>query len=376
MQSSYSRNHKTDRAFALECCDNLKHNFGVDLVPILTDDSLSLARRRSKALRVLLEAAVNRADESEDRAEWASPPGVDESAFLKAVAEETEVDIEPNISYPEANFAYLKNLQGTALKDFLYSTAKRFENMANAKTPAALAIDISIGGMMSVGVPMAVGTYQAMRAGQTLVAALRTSITNLGMKTAVAFVVAVLVALLLYLILENPKKCLGMVCNNTDSNLVVSKWRNGVDGGGDSNLYMEHGAMKSYMEDYEGGILTKQVQINARFFFEKGDKDNAFFAGIYFAEKNAGFYGAMGVMVFTGLPAGARFAHLFACPYTENNGANVAISGSLNIEALYEELYRTRNVRVQRTSSGYNMTATVDDARGGIIGCMATIEKA
>ena len=196
------------------------------------------------------------------------------------------------------------------------------------------------------------------------------------MKTAVGTVIIVLAGLLMWLLFENPKKLLGMVLNNTDGNLIVSNWRNGVDKNNNSDLWMQHGNMQKFMQDYQGGDLTKKIQLNARVVFGPGDPDNCVYGGIYFADKNAGFLGAEGLMIFQANNTPLRFAHMFAVPYTKDNGTNMTmVSGSPNLETLYRQLYDNRKVRVNVTSGDYNMTSTVNDPRGGVVGCIASITK-
>ncbi|PNB36201.1 hypothetical protein C1X73_37870, partial [Pseudomonas sp. FW305-130] len=83
------------------------------------------------------------------------------------------------------------------------------------KTPGQLAIEISVSSLFSIGVSMAKLTWTAWRGGATFLNALRSGITSMGMKTAIAVIVIVLVAFLLYLFLENPKKVLALVFNDT-----------------------------------------------------------------------------------------------------------------------------------------------------------------
>ncbi|MGQ7378966.1 hypothetical protein ACTGVF_11275, partial [Streptococcus suis] len=143
-------------------------------------------------------------------------------------------------------------------------------------------------------------TWTAWRGGATFLNALRAGITTLGMKTAITIIVIVLVAFLLYLFLENPKKVLALVFNDTAEDLVVTNWRAGVEGGTGGNLYVAHGHMENFMQDHASGDLDSPiVQIRQRFFFEPNDPDNVVFGGIYFADRNFGLRGSEGVMLFT-----------------------------------------------------------------------------
>lgn len=357
---------------AQEIIGNFKTNLGVDLLPILQDESLSFAARRRRATVALVDALASRAAQSADAAEWQDEGN--SAAFLRADAE--TVDVEPNIVVSEANAKTLEGFQGTQIYDYMYSLTKRMENMANTTSEGELALQIVGGGMISIGVPMAVGTIRAYRAGQTLLAAVRTGIRSIGMKTAIVTITFVLVAFLLWLILENPKQMLGMVLNDTDNNLEVTNWRQGISGGSGSNLYMKHGTMEAFPADYENGNLNKVIQINARAYFGPDDPDNAVYAGIYFANKNAGLLGAEGTMIFSSNNGSLQFAHEFAVPYSNDNGVNIALyDGSVSIQTLNDTLYDTRQVRVVKSQGGFSMTATANDARGGVVASISSITQ-
>lgn len=360
-----------------EIIANLRNHFGVDIGPVLRDRTRTYAQRRTAATRMLLDVAVNLADESADRAEWASPAGINEDEAVERLLAEAEVDIEPNIAYQQTTFRQLRDLQGVDVKDYLYSLTKRFENASKATSAGMMALEITGGAALSVGIPMAIGTIRALRAGQTLLAAVRSGITSIGLKTAVATIVIVLVGFLLWLIFENPKQCLGMVLNDTDYDLVVKDWKAGADNTNpNSALYMNHGSMKSFMQDYLDGDLTKKIQIKKRAFFGPDDPDNAVYAGIYFGDKNAGFYGAEGLMVFTGTEGSLQIGHLFAVPYSNDNGTNMAfLTGKPDMKSTFQSLYDSRQVRAERSGGGYAMTSTMDNARGGTVGCIATISQ-
>jgi hypothetical protein len=68
-------------------------------------------------------------------------------------------------------------------------------------------------------------------------------------------------------------------------------WRKGVDGGRGGDLYLRHGAMRSFPQDYEEGEYDQVIQINKRIHFGKGNAQNAAYAGIFFTEKNNGLFG-------------------------------------------------------------------------------------
>jgi hypothetical protein len=366
--------HLTSKQFAEQILDSLERDLDVDLRPIFADNSKSEAQRRLAVSARLMEALIERAENSPDRAEWVSEQDEDHK-FLRAFSS-GEVDIEPNLCYDVENVGTLKSFRGDEIKDFLYSLTKRFENMSKVTNPAILAAQIVGGGMISVSIPMAAGTIQALRAGQTLVAAVKAGITNVGMKTAIAAVVIMLAALLIWLFLENPKKFLGMVINQTDSNLVVNDWRKGIDGDTGGDLFMRHGSMVSFPEDYESGRLTKKVQISKM--DRIGPKDDLCYAGIFFANKNFGGYGVEGVAIYSAQDGSAKFAQLFACPYSEDNGTAVRVlnGATKDVPALFREMYPKRKTQDTTSSGGFTLVSTVNDNRGGVVGCITCFSKA
>ena len=153
---------------------------------------------------------------------------------------------------------------------------------------------------------------------------MRSGITRIGMASAIGCIALALVALVAWLIAINPKKILGVIINGTASTIVVKNWRAGVDGAKGSDLFMKHGSMNSFMQDYELGDLSKVIQINARLDFGEGLDERICAAGLFFADKNIGVYGAEGVMILTAGDGAFEIAHMFAVPYNKDNGTNVS----------------------------------------------------
>ncbi|HUR83149.1 MAG TPA: hypothetical protein VM733_20500 [Thermoanaerobaculia bacterium] len=364
--------HLKSRQVAEEILANLKKDVGVDLLPIFLDTTRDARELRREAATRLFEALVARAQNSNDAAEWT---GSDEGV-LRAFA--ADVDVEPNMIYTEENLKTLKGMRGQEIYDYLYSLTKRFEAMSKATSPGQLALQIIGAGLLSVSVPMAIGTIQALRvAGTTVAAALRAGIANIGMKTAVLAIAVALTTLIWWLIHDNPKKILGLVINETDEHLVVRNWRAGTEGGTGADLYMAHGDMKSFPQDYEEGVLAKKIQINKRAYFGPGDKENACYAGIFFAEKKTGFYGTEGIIVFSSTEGTPRFAQVFACPYTKDNGtAGRVLNGWPDVQKLFDDLYDKRQVNFSTKEHGHEFVSSVNDARGGVAACISSFRKA
>ncbi|WP_430430591.1 hypothetical protein [Oceanicaulis sp.] len=364
--------------FAMQVIERLNARYGVRLDLILTNPALSLSERRRTAQAMLIEAAVEQVSRAEeDSNEEPSELAPEFEAMLKADGD--AVEIEPNYIVSEHNAEVIATYRGQDLYDYVFTLTKRFENMSAAKSEGQLAIEIVSGGLVSVGVPMAFYTIKALRAGSALLGAVKIGVTSLGMKTAIATVVIILVAFLLYLLLENPKKILGIVLNNTDQNFVVNNWRKGLDGDSGSDLYMAHGEMKSFMQDNETGDLdSPKVQLKSRFFFSPGDPDNSVCAGVFFADRNFGFRGSEGVMVFSSKEkSDLRVALQFAVPYTKDNGTNIKTldKAPSDMDALFRDMYNGRKVHIARTEKDLRLESTVNDARGGVVALISCITQ-
>ena len=375
MELTYEYSHLSPKQFAEQIIDRLNTTFGVDLKSIFENDTLSNEQKVRKARVLLLEGILNEFDYSVSDVDLTSASDFDEDAFLTLLSE--GADIEPNFSLLEKDAQYLMSLTGDDIKTYLFNLTKRFENMATARTPGQLAIELVAGGLLSVGVPAAINTIKALKAGSTVLNAVRAGIMGIGMKTAIAAVVIALATLLLFLFLDNPKKILGMVINDTDSNLIVKDWKKGVNGNKNGDLFMAHGHMADFMEDNENGLGSPAIQIRSKINFGAGDKENVVFAGIYFANRNFGLRGAEGVMIFSSKTSALRFAHMFAVPYVNDNGTNMKLitQDVKDIETLYRELYNSKGVCVEVSEGGYRLRSCVNHARGGVVACIASISK-
>ena len=358
-------NELVGRDFAKTICKDLEIEFDVDLLSILLSNEQSQKQKFRNAVTELSEVILYRVYENNEelRQKWG------EKDFHNLLND--KIEIEPNIAISEEDALYLSDLTGEKLTQYLFTLTKRFENMSKAKSEAMLVAEMLTSGVIAVGVPCTILVIKGLRAGQTLSAAMLAGIKGIGLKTVMVAVVAVLVSLLYYLLWENPKKILGMVINNTDENLIVKDWETGK-----GDLFMQHGEMVNFMQDNEDGLASDILQLKQRLFFGEGDKDNVVFAGFYFADRNIGFRGSEGVMIFSSKTSNMKFAHMFAVPYVNDNGTNIGpILGSPNLEELYRNLYDHRKVRVDFIEDNYRYTSTVNDPRGGVIGCIASIHK-
>ena len=169
-----------------------------------------------------------------------------------------------------------------------------------------------------------------------------------------------------------------MVINNTADHFVVKDWQKGTDGAKNGDLFMQHGQMVDFMQDNENERLdSPKIQLRGKMSFGPDDPDNAVFAGIYFGDRNFGLRGAEGVMIFTSTTSSLRFAHMFAVPYFNDNRTNIRLitQDVGDIEALYREMYNSAQVSVDRKEGGYHLRSSVNDPRGGVVGCIAAISR-
>jgi len=364
------------QAGALDIGHRLEERHGIRLLDVIRNDALSISRKRELMTTRLLESLLTDLAQHHEGAQLAAPFDSSTAAVSAILAE--AVEVEPNLIFREVDANQIRNYKGRQVYDFVYGLSERLESMARAKTEGQLAAEMVAAGLVSIGVSMGVGTAKALVGGAALGAAVGAGIASIGFATAIGVVAVVLVLFLLFLLLENPKKLLGIVLNDTDEDFVVVDWRRGVDGDEGGDLYMQHGRMERFPQDSATGQLdSPKVQLRKRFFFAPGDPDNFVCAGMFFADKNFGFRGAEGIMVFTSLQSPVAIPLQFAVPYTNDNGANVRVMprrpnpGSL--PSLFRTMYDSRGVRVEKDELGYRVISTVNDPRGGVVALIGSI---
>ena len=369
---------QTLRAAGEEILASLNARWGLRLEGIINNEALSVAQRRNMLTARMLESAFIEIDEANWDNGASSALAAHENKELIEKALTGSVEVEPNFVLSAKNFAIVREYQGQQLTDYITTLSKRFDAMSRAKTVGELALEIFYSSLIAVGTAMAKATFTAWRAGQTLLASIKTGVTSVGLKTAIAVVIIILAAILLYLFLENPKKILGLLYNDTDDDLVVTDWRKGVGGDKSGDLFMAFGSMENFPEDHATGDLDSPlVQLRKRAFFGPDDPDNAVFGGFFFANRNIGLRGAEGVAVLSSKTTNLRYAILFACPYFEDNGTAVRIfdGGSPPPWTLYDQMYPGRSVRAITNDKGVLMISTVNAPRGGVVFMVGTISK-
>ncbi|MFC3653658.1 hypothetical protein ACFONN_19030 [Dyella humi] len=294
------------------------------------------------------------------------------------------VEVEPNIFISRYNALVVRNYGGQKLVDWVQTVLKSLEAMMSSTTPAAFAAQTLGGALLAVGAPMAVATIKNLWAGEALKGALTLAVRKVGLGSAIAAAATAAASILYFLLVSNPKKIIGLVLNDTDTNYYVPDWRKSVNGYYGGNLYMEHGTTERFMMvPLTDKIDSPEIQLKARQ-VAKNDDETMVAAGIFFAEKRVGFYGAEGVFVFTPYPGhgnDSAFAYQFAVPYSRDNRTNIDVHASgridnrAHISKLFRDMYNAARVNVEKQAGNMSMTANVNDARGGRVygvGCVST----
>ncbi|WP_041525019.1 hypothetical protein [Gilvimarinus agarilyticus] len=362
--------NQTPKDVCLDITGRLNQRWNLDLIAILSNEAMSESDRLKKLRAVMLEAAISELDQLSSDSGHKIIDKENDTLINQILAQE-DIEIEPNVSVTRNNYDIIRSYEGQKVYDYVFTLSKRLESMANATTPGQLAVETVASSLFTVGTAWGKLTWNAWRGGQTLLQATRTGITSLGMKTAITVIIIVLAAVLLYLFLQNPKKILGVIYNDTDDMLEVKNWNKSS-----GNLHMEHGEMKNFMSDYSTGDLdSPKIQIRSRNSFGANDPDDVIWGGLYFADRNFGLRGSEGVIVFSSTTSSLMFAHQFAVPYVNDNGTFMQILDSQpnDLSRLFREMYDKRQTRFDQSSSGIRMTSTVNDPRGGVVAAIGTI---
>lgn len=295
-----------------------------------------------------------------------------------------DVEVEPNIFISRYNALVVRNYHGQKLVEWVQTILKSLEAMMSSTSPAAFAAQTLAGALLAVGVPMAVATVKNLWAGEALKSALTMAVQKVGLKSVLFAAGTAAASIIYFLLVSNPKKIIGLVLNDTDTHYYVPDWRKSVNGYYGGNLYMEHGTTERFMTaPLTDKIDSPEIQLKARL-VANNDDETMVAAGIFFAEKKIGFYGAEGVFVFTPYPGygnDSAFAYQFAVPYSRDNRNNIdvhangRIDNKDHISKLFRDMYNAAKVNVEKQAGNMSMTANVNDARGGKVygvSCVST----
>lgn len=366
MEHSEEKGASSDREFAFMIIERMERNLGVPLRHIFESEA------SADAVRSQVRSAIVAAVEKKAAAELASEdwPNAGQKAPMAALAAGDDVNLVPAIAVTAHNLQVLSGYTGNEIHDYVKRVTNGLSLIHEGQTAGEVALEILRSGLGSFSIAMIAGTAKALLAGQSLRVAVTLGVRAMGSISVVVGVAAFLVSeLLLYLLQTNKKVFLGMVFNNTDLNLQVKDWPLGVEGDASGDLYMESGRMVAFMETHENEQLESPlVQVPARFIIAKDDPDNLVMGGIFAAEKKFGFVGTDGIMALTDLHnADPRFFLLFACPYSRDNGVNVAIdaTGSRTPKEAFDGLFDERGLDRTASSGIYSFQARCNSESGG-----------
>jgi hypothetical protein len=364
------------RELGIEILKKLESHFGVDLTSIVENPALK-DRGGLRALREALRNAILRYDGYPEE-----EAGHDR--FVQSIKEDPKVELEPNLFYSRKNANYIADLKGNDVYDYVTGLAKRLEALAQSESVAQFVATTIGGGILSVSVPVGWQVAKGLVAKEALKTAIKNAIVRVGLKSAVFAVAVALIGIVYWLIWEKEAKILGVIVNDTDSDLIVYDFMKSVDGYNGGNLYMAHGTTESFMADNVNGDLDSPlVQLKSRF-ADVTDEDTMVAFGIFYADRKAGFLGAEGLYVFAPFenPEPPGFAYQFAVPYSKSNGANIQLfstNGPINNEELmnhlFREMYDTMEVDIDKQQGNYRLRSHVQSASGGVICAVASISE-
>lgn len=372
-----------NRAFALDVIARIEANTGMSLRPLFEGD-----RSASEIRRQVFEQVVNyidsrQADESPNT-DWPLAGQRIEARKLLLAATGT-TNVTPNIAVTEHNYKVIKGYRDGKIHDYVKGVTNGLALLKDSMTAGEAAATIIGSGVAAFATAMIVATVKELIKKATLRVAVVAGVKAMGkMSVVVGVAVLIITELLLYLMMNNKKVFLGMVFNNTSLSLVVRKWRDGTDGANSGDLYMNTGSMTTFMLTHMNEQLdSPEVQVMEK--FDVADpENNMIMGGIFCAEKNFGLFGTEGAMVLqnyssTSSPTYPRFALLFACPYTADNGINVAIGAAdpvVSAKDYFDRLYSGRKQNATASSGGYTFAANCADPRGGEAAAVATLDWA
>jgi hypothetical protein len=367
-------------AFALDVIAQIETNTGLEIRNIFEQDLTpdEIRQQMHTAITGYVEARLATEEPSED---W--PLAGQKIDVREALFGVGATNVLPNVALTEYNYNILKTYRGRAVHDYVKRVTNGLALLREGMTPGEAAATIVGSGIAAFATAMIVGTVKALLSGQALRAAVTAGVRAMGKLSIIVGVALVLITeLLLYLMFANKKVFLGIIFNNTPLNLVVHGWRNGVNGADSGDLFMNTGSTTAFMEtNMTDRLNSPLVQILAKFAVEDPE-DNIVSGGIFCASKKPGLFGTEGAMVLSPynrdnqkiLP---RFALVFACPYTGDNGVNVQVDEKDIISAKrhFDNLYKSRGQHRSATGEGYTFAASSSSPKGGEAAGIATLDE-
>lgn len=365
-----------NRKFGFELITRMEANMGIQIRDLFESDK-SPQEIRSEMHDRIVRYVQDRLDKEQPSDEW--PHAGKERDARKALGLSSSINVVPNVSLLESNYKLAKNYEGQELNDFVRRISNGLSLIQEGQTAGQVAGEIIGSGLAAFALAMIIGTVKALRAGKAFRPALVLGVRAMGAVSVVVGVAALIITeILLYLLVYNKKQFLGLVMNNTDLNLVVDDWRDGTGGADKGDLFVNTGSVSSFMEQHETEQFDSPlIQIGARQIIAPDDPDNIILGGFFFGEKNTGFHGTDGAMVFHGRQqAQPRFGLLFACPYFRDNGVNVTVDTyTRSAKDVFEALFESRDLYKTVTNAGFTFSARTAWKTGGQTMGLASLDQ-
>ncbi|MDQ0471790.1 hypothetical protein [Labrys wisconsinensis] len=355
--------------FVRECfavIEGWERRFGIELKSLFDPDQHSYA----ESTRLLRERIIDGIDRYDGFPPTEAEGSSSEPFSTRFRRGDAPVEFEPNFFITRENAEIISKYQGDSVLQYVGSLRKSLDLMASSDTVESLVASSLSTGVLIVGSAILIEVRIAMAAGTAFRAALLASLKSTGLKSAIATIVVLAAAILLWAIVGRKSKILGLVINDTDANFVVTNWRDGTQGYKSGNLYMTHGALKSFPVSHIGESLNSpEVQLNGRSYLEDGSILVA--ASMFYAEAKAGFRGAEGIFLFTDYDKQATgYAYQFAVPYTNANGVYLQpywggeMTKRDEINSLFRTMYDKRQTYLDGAYQNMIYRASINSSKG------------
>lgn len=266
-----------------------------------------------------------------------------------------------NLQYPRSDLGLFIHARDQGIVDAIDAVNTARELIArHPSLPDAVASDLLQEHMTAVSAKGGNMVVESLQAGATLPAAVRAGV---GASDILEFVN--MIAELFKKLMEDEKKCIGLIVNDTDHDIEVTNWKLGFDDEDPSSgLYLPHGRMEEFMHD---NTVSPAVQIKKR-------SGGYAYCGLYLMTKrDCALVGAECTMRLTLKGGGPVIDYLSCCPYTQDNRVNLAVNSSAALSEVHETLYRDKQKEVVKTAGTITATARVNSYTGSPSYCILSL---
>ncbi|WP_323131089.1 hypothetical protein [Sinorhizobium medicae] len=358
---------------ARECLDSVGKRFGVDLASA-ADRAKANDDDVGSAVRALLYPAIIRSLETSDPGEDPEAHQAIKAAFAEASKQSVKILV--NVSWQQSEVASLQAKTGSDVAEFVSGIMSTL-NLSQAKglTPAEIAATIVGAGLFGLG---PVIYYAVKDTSTTILARVAAGIGKLGVSGWASIAGVVVVELAIFLITTNAS-FMGLVVNNTDSDITVKDWRKGVEDKNHHGVYINHGKMTGFMvADLKNLHSDDEVQIAGPQTMDVNGVPTEFvYMGLFYAEKRAAaLFGAEGALIFKAKnnKSMPHLALAYSSPYSGSNGAAVALtSDDHSAEHWWKKLKDSLALQSSASSGAYSASVTVNSASGPEACCIAVL---